>query len=69
MDVNLEPGDRIIVTSFGSGAGSDSFDITVTDEIKTFKKEKAPTVEQLIAKKRYINYGIYTKFRELLYVE
>ena len=64
-----EPEDRILMTSFGSGAGSDSFDITVTDEIKTFKKEKAPTVEQLIAKKRYINYGIYTKFRELLYVE
>ncbi len=68
LDV-AKPGDRILLTSFGSGAGSDSFDITVTKEMSNFKREKAPTVEQLIAKKKYIGYGMYAKFRDLLYWE
>ncbi|MDR1404722.1 MAG: hydroxymethylglutaryl-CoA synthase [Candidatus Methanoplasma sp.] len=61
-----KPGDRIFVTSYGSGAGSDAFDITVTDEILKFKRENAPTVGKIIQDPIYIDYGLYTKFRKMI---
>ena len=64
-----KPGDRIFVTSYGSGAGSDSFDITVTENIKKFRRKNAPTVRELLENKEYIDYGTYAKFRDLLYWE
>jgi len=60
-------GDRILVTSFGSGAGSDSFSITVTDRINE-ARNKAPTTKEYIAKKHYIDYSTYIKFRKKLKV-
>ena len=59
------PGDRIFVTSYGSGAGSDSFDITVTDMIESeeFRRDAAPTVEQLLAAKKYVDYALYAKHK------
>jgi len=68
LDV-AKPGDRIFVTSYGSGAGSDSFDITVTDQIKEMHREKAPSVAKMIENKEYIDYATYAKFRDLLYWE
>ena len=64
-----KPGDRIFLTSYGSGAGSDSFDITVTDKITELAREKAPTIAQMIDKKEYIDYGTYAKITDLLYWE
>jgi hydroxymethylglutaryl-CoA synthase len=64
-----KPGDRIFLTSYGSGAGSDAFDITVTKEIEKFPINKAPLVSQLIDKKEYIDYATYAKYRDLLYEE
>jgi hydroxymethylglutaryl-CoA synthase len=61
-----EPGDRIFVTSYGSGAGSDSFDITVTEEIKNYQRKNAPTIEKVIENPVYIDYGLYTKFRKMI---
>jgi len=60
------PGERIFVTSYGSGAGSDAFDITVTDEIKNYQRNNAPTVEKVIANPVYVDYGLYTKFRGMI---
>jgi hydroxymethylglutaryl-CoA synthase len=68
LDV-AKPGDRIFLTSYGSGAGSDGFDITVTDKIEDLKREKAPTVAQLVEDKEYIDYGTYAKYTDLLYWE
>lgn len=68
LDV-AKPKDRVFVTSYGSGAGSDSFDITVTDQIKKLHREKAPTVADLIDNKQYIDYGTYAKITNLLITE
>lgn len=56
-------GDRIFVVAYGSGAGADGFDITVTDKISTFRREDAPTVKQLVENKKFIDYATYAKFR------
>jgi len=57
------PGQRILITSFGSGAGSDSFILTVEDGIEE-KRNKAPTVKQLIERRKEIDYALYAKMRE-----
>ncbi|MBN1861656.1 MAG: hydroxymethylglutaryl-CoA synthase [Candidatus Thermoplasmatota archaeon] len=68
LDV-AKPGDRIFMTSYGSGAGSDGFDITVTDNITNLARENAPTIAQLVADKEYVDYGQYTKMTNLLFWE
>ncbi len=64
LDV-AKPGDLILATSFGSGAGSDSFAIRVTDVIEE-KRKKAPSVEYYIKRKTYLTYGEYVKHRRKL---
>jgi len=59
LDV-AKPGERIFVTSFGSGAGSDAFSFIVTDRIDEIRNG-APNVEELLANPIYINYAIYAK--------
>ena len=53
-------GEKIIVTSFGSGAGSDSFYIEVTDKIES-KKNLARTTKDYLEKKKYVDYTTYLK--------
>lgn len=59
-----KPGDRIFVTSYGSGAGSDAFDITVTDAIlDKIDRSRAPSVESMLAKKKYLDYAVYARHK------
>lgn len=58
-----KPGERIIAVAYGSGAGSDAFDITVTPGIRRLKKDSAPTVKELVENKKFIDYATYAKFR------
>jgi hydroxymethylglutaryl-CoA synthase len=58
-----KPGERIFAVAYGSGAGSDAFSITVTDEIANYRRDKAPTVKQLISAPKYLDYATYAKFR------
>jgi hydroxymethylglutaryl-CoA synthase len=60
-----KPGDRIFVCSFGSGAGSDAFDITVTEAIasKDFHRDAAPSVMQLLKDPIYLDYARYAKHK------
>jgi hydroxymethylglutaryl-CoA synthase len=61
LDV-AKPGDRIFMTSFGSGAGSDSFDLTVTGRIDEVRG-LAPTVEDYVKDARYLDYAVYAKHK------
>ena len=56
------PNDRILVVSFGSGAGSDAFDITVTDKV-TARQSLAPKTREYIARRTEIDYATYVRFR------
>jgi len=58
-----EPGDRILAVAFGSGAGSDAFDITVNDSIKSYKRDRAPGVMEQINRPIWIDYANYVKYR------
>lgn len=62
-----KPGDRILLTSYGSGAGSDSFILTVTDRMLE-RRDRAPKTEHYIASKHYIDYGTYVRLRKKLKV-
>jgi len=68
LDV-AKPGERVFLTSYGSGAGSDGFDITITDKINELARDNAPTVAQMIEDKEYVDYGTYAKLTDLLYWE
>jgi hydroxymethylglutaryl-CoA synthase len=57
-----KPGDRIMAVSYGSGAGSDAFSITVKEEIDE-KRELSPKVQDMIQDKSYVDYAVYAKFK------
>jgi hydroxymethylglutaryl-CoA synthase len=61
LDV-AKPGDRIFVTSFGSGAGSDAFSIKVKDRIEEIR-DGAPSVRDYISKAQYLDYAMYAKHK------
>lgn len=64
LDV-AEPGDRILVVSYGSGAGSDAFDLRVTERINE-ARNRALTTEDYIARRKEIDYATYTRYRDKL---
>jgi len=56
------PGDRILVTSYGSGAGSDAFDILVTDALPQ-RRNLAPSTKTYIDRRTVLDYALYARFR------
>lgn len=60
-----QPGHKILVISFGSGAGSDAFAITVTDKI-VGKQRLAPTTQDYINRRVEIDYATYARYRQKL---
>lgn len=57
-----EPGDNIFMVSFGSGAGSDAFSLTVTDHIKE-RRDLALSTQAYIRRRTQIDYATYTRYR------
>jgi hydroxymethylglutaryl-CoA synthase len=64
LDV-AEPGDRILMVSYGSGAGSDAFDMRTTERLPEVRG-LAPSTEDYIARRTEIDYATYTRFRDKL---
>jgi len=62
LDV-AEPGDRVLMCSYGSGAGSDAFVFTVRPRVRE-TRDLAPRTRWLLDEHvRYIEYGEYAKLR------
>jgi hydroxymethylglutaryl-CoA synthase len=57
-----DPGSKIFMVAYGSGAGSDAFSITVEEEIET-RRGEVPTLDDYIARKTYVSYAVYAKYR------
>jgi hydroxymethylglutaryl-CoA synthase len=67
LDV-AKPGDLILVTSFGSGAGSDAFALRATPLLPDVLG-RAPSVRAMLdAPHRHLSYGEYAKLREKIIV-
>jgi len=62
LDV-AKPGDLILLTSFGSGAGSDSFIFRATARLPEVQGLAPKTRPQLDENKIYLDYGSYAKLR------
>jgi hydroxymethylglutaryl-CoA synthase len=65
LDV-AKPGQKILVTSFGSGAGSDSFAIEVRDGIDAKRKNLLPVREIINKNKTYLDYSLYLKNKKAI---
>ncbi len=55
-------GDRIMVVSYGSGAGADAYALTVTDRLAAVR-ELAPVTSTYIERRTEIDYATYAKWR------
>jgi hydroxymethylglutaryl-CoA synthase len=67
LDV-AEADDLILITSFGSGAGSDSFVLRATALLPQ-RRGLAPSVRSMLdGPHRYVTYGEYAKYREKIIV-
>lgn len=57
-----KPDDRVLMVSFGSGAGSDAFSIRLTDAIDE-RRDRAPKTGDYIARRTEIDYATYVRMR------
>jgi hydroxymethylglutaryl-CoA synthase len=61
-----KPNQTILLTSFGSGAGSDSFAIKVTDAILEARQKVTQNFAFYESRKVFLDYGLYVKHRRKL---
>jgi hydroxymethylglutaryl-CoA synthase len=70
LDV-AKPGEMVLVSSYGSGSGSDSFIFEITEEIEKYRNyyntlDSDMSVTEQLEKKIYIPYGRYVRHTEKL---
>lgn len=61
LDV-AEPGDRIMVVSYGSGAGADAYALAAT-ELLPLVRERAPRTMTYVEREQLIDYATYARWR------
>lgn len=57
------PGEKILMVGYGSGAGSDAFDLETTDELRTYERTYGHSVEYFLDGGVEMSYAMYAKFR------
>lgn len=56
------PGDRLLIVSFGSGAGSDALSFLVTEKIETVR-DRAPLTQVYLDRSVDVDYATYARWR------
>lgn len=64
LDV-ANPGDVILMTSYGSGSGADAYLIRVGDAVLE-RRNRAPLTEKYVTRETMIDYAVYAKWRNKL---
>jgi hydroxymethylglutaryl-CoA synthase len=62
-----EPGDRLLLVSFGSGAGSDAISLCVMDKVLQ-RRNLAPGTMAYVGRRKTIDYGTYVRYRRKLHM-
>jgi hydroxymethylglutaryl-CoA synthase len=63
-----QPGDRILLVSFGSGAGSDAFALRATAALPE-RQSRAPKTRDYISRRTQIDYATYARLRGKLVMD
>jgi hydroxymethylglutaryl-CoA synthase len=58
-----QPGDRILLVSFGSGAGSDAFSLRTTQALPA-RQQRAPLTRTYVDRRVEIDYATYARYRK-----
>jgi hydroxymethylglutaryl-CoA synthase len=61
LDV-AQPGETIFLASYGSGSGSDAYALRVSDAIIE-RRGRAPFTATYLAREKFVDYAVYTKWR------
>ena len=64
LDV-ARPGDRVLIASYGSGAGSDAISFRINEKIVA-RQNNAPVTRDYIARRRAIDYATYVRYTNKL---
>ena len=67
LDV-ARPGERILLVSYGSGAGADAMSLQVTGRIDDVR-ERAPLTSRYLAREHQIDYATYARWRGKLVMD
>jgi hydroxymethylglutaryl-CoA synthase len=62
-----QPEDRLLLISFGSGAGSDAISLRVTDRISQCR-DLAPSTLVYVQRRKAVDYGTYVRYRKKLHM-
>lgn len=67
LDV-AEPDDRVLLVSYGSGAGSDAISLTVTEAVRE-RRDRAPKTQSYVSRRVPIDYATYARYRGKITME